>query len=177
MGRPKKEKINVLDWLNVNCNPELVFENLSELVTVNYSDIELLLNNSFNDTLSEIFSKSIYNQIDTKCLPIFAFTQKNNTFYIYDSLDSCKEWCVLSKEKLVRFLNKIQMKISKSFQEWKKGRYQEIRENEVLSMLCDKALIKIMSAEFKQDTILNKIKNIMFLKMKTDMKSLVEFDF
>ena len=38
-------------------------------------------------------------------------------------------------------------------------------------------MVKIMSVEFKQESILSKVRSMMFAKMKTDMKSLVEFEF
>ena len=38
-------------------------------------------------------------------------------------------------------------------------------------------MVKIMSVEFKQEYILSKVKSMMFAKMKTDMKALVEFEF
>jgi hypothetical protein len=181
----KKKKINVLEWLNTNFIPELLFENLSDKIPIIESDMEFLLENSFLDTINEVFIRTIYNISETEN-PIFAFAQKTNIFYIYDKNginnnnkidDSKPVWIELPKDKLVRFLNKIQMKISKSFSEWKRKKIEKIRENDGFSILCDNAVIKIMSTEFKQDTTLNKMKSMMYNKMKTDMKALIEYEF
>ena len=43
----KKKKINVLEWLNVNMIPELIFENLVDKIPIIESDFEFLLQNSF----------------------------------------------------------------------------------------------------------------------------------
>lgn len=173
----KKKKINVLEWLNSNIIPNLVFEKLSEIIIITENDIEFLLENSFFDTLNQVFSRTIYNVSETEN-PMFAFVQKANLFYVFDKTDSDKgAWMELSKEKLLRLLLTIQMKISKSFCEWKKKRADKIRDDDNFAILCDKTLIKIMGNEFKQDTTFGKMKTIMYNKMKTDMKALIEYEF
>lgn len=173
----KKKKINVLEWLNSNIIPNLVFEKLSEIIIITQNDIEFLLENSFFDTLNQVFSRTIYNVSETEN-PMFAFVQKANIFYVFDITDSDKgAWMELSKEKLLRLLLSIQMKISKSFCEWKKQRLDKIRDDDNFAILCDKTLIKIMGNEFKQDTTFGKMKTIMYNKMKTDMKALIEYEF
>jgi hypothetical protein len=175
----KKKKINVLEWLNTNITPEVVFGNVVEKVIVLDEDVEFMLNNTFNDTLNVIFSRSIYI-INEQNNPIFAFSQKSNIFYIYDKIEDDKEkrcvWAELSKEKLIRFLCIVQMKISKAFCEWKKKNKDVLNEDR-MATLCDKATVKLMSQEFKQESTLSKIRSIMYGKMKTDMKALVEYEF
>ena len=175
----KKKKINVLEWLNTNITPEVVFGNAVEKVIVLDEDVEFMLNNTFNDTLNVIFSRSIYI-INEQNNPIFAFSQKSNIFYIYDKIETNKEdkcvWAELSKEKLIRFLCIVQMKISKAFCEWKK-KNKDLISSDKMETLCDKATVKLMSQEFKQESTLSKIRSIMYGKMKTDMKALVEYEF
>jgi uncharacterized protein YeeX (DUF496 family) len=179
----KKKKINVLEWLNVNIVPNLIFENLTDKISIIESDMEFLLQNSFLDTINNIFARTIYDVSENEN-PIFAFAQKPNMFYIYDTNSSkinnennqpC--WLELPKDKLIRFLNKMQMKISKSFYEWRKKNAEKIHNNDNLSTSCDTAVLQIMSIEFKQDSTLSKMKTIMYNRMKTDMKSLIEYEF
>jgi hypothetical protein len=172
----KKKKINILEWLNANITPNILFDSLQEHIHITYTNVEFLFNNSFYDTLNEIFVNTIYT-INEMEHHIFAFIQRNNTFYIYDKVEGNNEWSELTNEKLTRFLNKIQMKISKSFYEWKKLHLQEINDNDKVSILYDKAMIKLMSVEFKQESVLSKIKSIMYSRMKTDIKALVEYEF
>jgi hypothetical protein len=180
----KKKKINVLDWLNVNMVPDLIFENLTDKIFIIESDIEFLLQNNFLDTINEIFARTIYNTSEPEN-PIFAFAQKANIFYIYDTSglnkinneNSQPCWLELPKDKLIRFLNKIQMKLSKNFYDWRKKNAEKIRDNDSLSISCDNAVLKIMSIEFKQDSTLSKMKSIMYNRMKTDMKALIEYEF
>ena len=173
----KKKKINVLEWLNANNTPEFLFEILFEKVVITEDDINILLNNPFNVLLDEIFARNIYSFLENE-FPIFAFVQKANIFYIYDKInDEKKEWHELTREKLIKFLNKVHMKIIKYFNDWKKTKEHEIRSNDSFATLCDKTIVKLMSVELKQDATLSKIRSMMYNKMKTDMKALIEYEF
>jgi len=172
----KKKKINVLEWLNTNVTPNITFDFIMEKIIVSEDDVNYLLHNSFYDTMNEVFSRSIYNFNETEN-PIFAFTQKQNIFYIYDIVDDKKVWIELTRERLVKFLNKVHMKIFKAFCDWKQTKKDEIRTNDAFSIMCDKTSIKVLNVEFKQEPCLAKARSAMYTRMKTDMKALVEYDF
>lgn len=171
----KKKKINVLEWLNANIVPNITFENIIDKIIVNEKDIELLLSNSFYDVLNEIFGRSIYNFNENEN-PIFAFINKSHVFYIYNS---SKTWIIMPQEILIKFINKVHMKIFKAFNEWKKQKLSDAKNigNDSFAISCDKTLIKIMSIECNSEAVTNKIRNSMFSRMKTDMKALVEYEF
>ena len=169
----KKKKIDILEWLNSNVHPTTSFENLSEKISISDYHIEFLCNNSFNDTLNEVLENSVYNTTDFEN-PIFAFSQNTNMIYIYEK-DT--RWTKITNEKLARFLNKIQMKISKAFYEWKKIHSKEIKENDSLEQICNKTTGKLMAPDFKSETVLGKIRNMIYNKMKTDVKAVLEYEF
>jgi hypothetical protein len=169
----KKKKINVLEWLNANIKPDINFDSIIDKIVIDDQDVKYLLDNTFYDVLNEVFSRTIYNFNETQN-PIFAFVQKQNVFYIYDK-DNV--WIELSRERLTKFLNKVHTKIFKQFYEWKKTKISDIKSDDKLATQCDKTLVKITSIEFNQESILSKVKNNMFSRMKTDMKALVEYEF
>jgi uncharacterized protein YeeX (DUF496 family) len=172
----KKKKINVLEWLNTNVTPNITFDSIMDKIIVLEEDVSYLLHNSFYDTMNEVFSRNIYNFNETEN-PIFAFVQKQYVFYIYDIVDDKKVWIELTKERFVKFLNKVHMKIFKAFCDWKQTKKDEIRTNDAFSIMCDKTSIKILNVEFKQEPCLAKARTAMYTRMKTDMKALVEYDF
>jgi hypothetical protein len=178
----KKKKINVLEWLNANINPTAIFENIIEKIIINEEDIKNLLERSFYDVMNDIFSRTIYN-FDESGSPILAFVQKQNVFYIYDNTNitdnnnNVKSWIELSKERLTKFLTKVHMKIVKAFYDWKNIKNNDIKNNEAFSSLCDKTILKLLSIEFKEDCIYSKVRNMMYSRMKKDMKSQVEYEF
>jgi hypothetical protein len=170
----KKKKINVVEWLNTNITPQIKFESLIDKIVINNDDIYYLFENTFIDLLNHIFSRNIYNVSETE-YPIFAFVQKTNIFYIYEDEDV--GWVELSREKLIKFLNRVHMKFLKSYSQYKKDNDDKIRNEDKFAILCDKTSFKIMSIDFRQENVLGKIKTNMFSRMKTDMKALVEYEF
>ena len=171
----KKKKINVLEWLNSNIIPSLVFENLIEQIKIIDSDIEFLLENNFLETINVVLSRFLYfREEESDFIPLFAFVQKLNIFYAFVEGGV---WMELPKDKLCLFLMRVQMKISKAFHEWKKQRATQIRDDESFAILCDKTLIKIMGNEFKQDSTFGKMRASIYNKMKTDMKAMIEYEF
>jgi len=171
----KKKKINIIEWLNENSKPILVFENITEKIIISIDIIEFLFHNSFNDTLNKILNQ-IY-KFDENEIPLFAPDQKNNTFYIYELSGDQKLWIELSNNNLIRFLNNIQKKISIALFEWKKAHQKEINDSDELSTLYDKTTIKIMTPNFKQETLLSKIKSLMYSKFKSNIKAMIEYEF
>ena len=180
----KKKKVNILVWLNANVKPNIVFETMIDKIVVTEDDIKKLLEHSFYDIVNDIFSRTIY-YVDEYENPIFAFVQKQNVFYIYDTntndtntnTNTNYGWTELTKERLIKFLNKVHIKIIKAFSDWKMTKKIEMKTNEKLAELCNKTLVKIMSIDFKQDSIYIKVRNAMYAKMKTNIKELIEFDF
>ena len=143
----KKKKINVIDWLNSNNTPEINFDNLSNKIIIIEDDIKSLFDNNFIDVLNQIFARSIYNISDSE-YPIFAFVQKSNIFYIYENEEA--GWKELTREKLIQFLDRVYIKISRAFSEWKKNNKQNLEQDENLQLLCDKTSVKMYSVDIKR---------------------------
>jgi len=171
----KKKKINVLEWLNGNITPTIQFDKLIDVITVTEEDIKYLLHNPFIDTLNEIFSRCIFQ--NETLHPIYAFVQKPNVFYIYETNQQEYIWKEISREILIKFLNLVHRKISRALSEWKKINNDIIKSCDSTSMLYDKTMVKLMSVEFKQESTLSKVRTMMYSKIKTDMKSLIEYEF
>jgi hypothetical protein len=170
----KKKKLNVIQWLNENMTPNSIFDNLIEKIIITEEDVQYLFKNSFVDTLNVLFSRNIYN-LSENAYPIFAFVQKSNIFYVYENGDA--GWVELSREALIKFLNKVYMKLFRAFVQYKKDNSDKIHNDEAFSILCDKTSLKIMNIDFRQESILGKIRANMYLRMKTDMKAFVEYEF
>ena len=176
----KIEKVNIIDYLNSNIvlKPSILFDNISETINIEQTDIEYLFHNSFKDTFNTIISKTIYNNSKEKqeTIPIAAFTEKAGTIYIYttQSKDSDKNtshssWIIAPKEKIIRFLNIIQLKMSKALSEWRKQNIQLLNESDSKSILYDKTFSKLIGVEFKKDEIYNKFYNSIYHKIKQQL--------
>jgi hypothetical protein len=160
----KIQKVDIIEHLNNKSKstnlPKLLFENITEIITVEQTDVEFLFHNSFMETVNLVLSRSIYNiNEQNHQLPIAAFTQKANTIYVYtknnihehnNNLSSQNpSWSIVSRESFIRFLNIIQFKISKAFSEWRKKNAQLLNDNDNHCILYDKTFSKLMEPDFK----------------------------
>lgn len=171
----KKKKIDVLDWLNGNIEPYTTFDTLHSVLEIKEDIILYFFEHSYLDTLNHFFSHNLYLNIPEKALPIISFQQKANIFYIYENNE--KKWVQMTNDKLYKLLYSIYMKFSKAFTLWKRENSEKISGNEQLENICDKTSIKLYSVDLKQENVINRIKGMMYSRMKIDMKGLIEYEF
>ena len=179
----KKKKINIVDWLNNHQHPHFYFKNVIELFNIQETDVDFMYkpDNSIADLILLLFEKNLYEH---SSLPLFAFTQKNNTIYYYDSITIINNnissqqntWKEFPKEKLTSLLNQIHSKILNTLMEWKKKHDEFIHSNDKNEVLYCKMMGKFMSVDFKQPSIINKIYSSIYNKIKTDKQNFVEYE-
>jgi hypothetical protein len=171
------QKIDVIDYLNntttTTTNP-LLFENITEIITVEQSDIEFLFHNSFTETVNLILSRSIYKKDNEDiALPIAAFKEKKNTIYVYSKNQSQNQkpcWSIVTRENFIRFLNIIQFKISKALSEWRKKNAQLLNDSDGQCILYDKTFSKLMEPDFKLEKTFIKFYNNIYRGTHTPLE-------
>jgi hypothetical protein len=187
----KRKKINILEWLNENHRPSTNLESWIQTIKILKEETELIFQNSFLDVLREIGNRIFYQtqvaeeqtqvaeeqtQVvsdQKELVPIFAFTQKPNTLYIFQD----NQWCECSKQQITKILINIHFKYTKSFIEWKRQNDDKINSSDSSCEICNKANIKLMGVQFKHEQTYHRGKSIIYNKLKTDIKSLIEYEF
>jgi hypothetical protein len=172
----EQKKISIIQWLNDTNIPSFKFDKLFENLTFNnITDkiIEMLFNGeSFNNVLDKIFSN--YFNISDYNYPIIAFQQNPNKIFIYNDLS----WEIILKPDLMKFLNKVHMKLCKFFYDWK---IMNNRNDDNFIISCDKITIRLMSIIFNEnENDFTKAKSILFKNIKQDLKfnsMTIEYDF
>ena len=160
----QKKRINVLDWLNNNTSPGISFDQLFDTI----HDVERIFDEPVVEIMNTLFQRFIYEVSER---PIYAFGQKNNVLYIFDGT----VWSEMNKNKMIRFFNNIQFKISNVLFDWKKECRND-KDDKLLSQF-DKATVKLMNCEFTNDAMFNKLRASIYSNLKTDVKALVEYEF
>jgi hypothetical protein len=164
----KNKKIDVLEFLkNEMYKPDLDFDNITEIVTVLQTDIDYLFNNSYLETINYILSRNIYSN-DSKN-PLVSFNEKKNIIYVYTQ----SKWIPVSRDNFIRFLNIIQIKISKALSEWRKINSQKLIESDAQNILYDKTFSKLMAVEFRTDSVYNKYYTNIYNKIKRFIGSII----
>jgi hypothetical protein len=173
------QKIDFIDYLNNKTNstnsssstatPPLLFENITEIINVEQSDIEFLFHNSFMETVNLILSRSIYKKDnEDNVVPIAAFKEKKNIIYVYSKNESQNQnpcWSIVMRENFIRFLNIVQFKISKAFSEWRKKNAQLLNDSDGQCILYDKTFSKLMEPDFKIEKTFVKFYNNTYNKL------------
>jgi hypothetical protein len=173
----KIQKIDIIEHLNsstakftnTSTTNHLLFENITEIITVEENDIEFLFHNSFMETVNLILSRSIYKKDnEDNVLPIAAFKEKKNIIYVYSKNESQNQnpcWSIVTRENFIRFLNIVQFKISKAFSEWRKKNAQLLNDSDGQCILYDKTFSKLMEPDFKIEKTFVKFYNNTYNKL------------
>lgn len=167
----KKKKMDVVVWLNESVKPEYEFDGIADHLIIDDDDVEFMLDNSLHETVYRVLFRVLV--VDAVVVPVFAFNQKHGILYMYEK----EQWTELPADRLTRLLNICQRKISKAMLDWKKKHRDEINASDAFATRYDKAVLRLMSVEFRADGQTNKVKNVIYARLKTDAKTVIEYEF
>jgi len=174
----KKRKLDVITWLNTNVIPTIGFlEWVTSSVCVLPEHFESLMENNLYKTIQQIFE---YNLPETNSFiyPIKCFSEKTNIFYICEKkVDGTPEWKQMLLTDMIMLLKNIQNKMIRETTKWKSKNECKFDDNIKISELFNKAVIKLMSISFSQDSTMSRIRNGLYNYLKSDLKSMIEYDF
>jgi hypothetical protein len=174
----KKRKLNVVLWLNTNVTPTIGFlEWVHTALIVKQEHFENLIENTIFHTIQQIFEDNLSEKTDF-IYPISCFSQKVGVFYICDKKeDGSPEWRQLILTDMILILKTVQNAMIRELTKWKSDNCHKFDDNDKISILFNKAIIKLMSISFTQDNTLSRIKNSLYNYLKRDLKSVVDFEF
>jgi hypothetical protein len=174
----KKKKLNIVSWLNSNKMPTVGFlEWVNTCLVVNRKHFESLMENTLFKTIQQVFE---YNLTETNdfIYPISCFSQKANTFYICEkNADNIPEWKQMALTDMVLLLKTVQHRMIRELSKWKAENQSNFEDNDKMSELFNKAVIKLMNLSFTQDMSMSRIRNSLYTYLKTDLKTLIECEF
>lgn len=173
----KKQKLNIVTWLNTNINPTIGFlEWAHTQIIVKPEHFINLMENSIFYTIQQIFQDILCEKSDF-IYPISCFTQKVGVFYVCDKKeDGSAQWRQLVLTDIVLILKKVQKGLTQELTKWKEQNQHKFDDDNKLSVIFNKAVIKLMDISFSQDNNMSRIKNSLYDYLKKDLKS-VEFEF
>jgi hypothetical protein len=165
----RKKKINVVDWLNINCKPDINFIEWYNNLSLKENHLEYIFSEGNIDGLSQILQE-LCSDIST--LPIKCFTQKENTFYIYEN----NIWKIISNNELNLFFGSLNKQILNLFKIWQEKNTSKLEDDNFAIEYIQKVR-KILG---KNDTIEVeniKLKNKFYKFLKVNIKTIIEYDF
>ena len=174
----KKQKINIIKWLNMTYAPNINIQSWIQSIQVTEEHIEILIEQNMIKTISAIINKKleIANQDKSYVHPLFCVLQKTNLFYCYNSAE--EKWIQFSIEEFIIMLKKVHSKILTALCEWHDKNIDKINHSDKMQILYNKTMIKLMSSNFTQDSqILSKIRGELYQYLKKDLETIIGYDY
>ena len=78
---------------------------------------------------------------------------------------------------MVLLLKTLQSRMIREVSKWKTENQYKFDENDKISELFNKTVIKLMNISFTQDATLSRIKNSLFNYLKMDLNRIVDYEF
>lgn len=171
----KKKKINIINWLNVHNIPNTTYVQWAMSLVVSESLFDYLIGSTLLQTIQLIFETNLVPS-ETMIYPIKCFQQKSGYIYIYVSED--EGWREMTPIEFIKLLRVLQTLLLDRYNDWKLKYAKELEDNERYMEISNKLVTKILSLPLTpQDHMYTKMKSGLFHYLKTDLKSVLEYDF
>ena len=164
----KKKKIIIIDWLNSNIKPDIIFYKFKDTFNISNEELEIIFETNIIDGITEIFNNKI-KKYDNFCLK--AFEQKDNTIYIYN-----EKWEILSDENYILFISNLYKQIMTKFKEWQDKNEKNLYSNDFSDKYI-KYVKKIMGGDIPIERQRAKIHRNIYNLIKCDLKNTIEYEF
>jgi hypothetical protein len=164
----KKKKVNVIQWLNQHATPSTTYPAWCQQIKITSQNLIHLFDNTISDTVIKIIQENLH-----ELLPIYAFDQKTNAFYIF--VDGV--WAEMSNINFSNLLIKIQNRLLEEINLWRTNNASQLQSNDKMSDTYNKTIMKLMNINSVQDGTVGKIKTGMYQMIKVDIKNMIEYEF
>ena len=167
-----KKKMNVIDWLNENIEPTKDFHSWLQELTIQENHFTCLTEENSTELIHQIITYHLSGE--SSIYPLQAFSQKNNIIYIFVKEE---KWMEMTNKLFIKLLQHIQKLLLIKLAEWKEQHKQSMLEKDEISILYNKMIIKLMNIPLVKNSQFNKIQNQLFIYLKKDLKTLIEYEF
>lgn len=178
----QRKRIDVLDWLNnrYDCIPEIDFASWMTSVPVQ-SYLDQVFEYDLLTALLKCFDNCFEN---SDKLPIRAFSQKINIFYVYDkngqgSIDQEQKqgWYQISNKQLDKWFSFIAQKLVAEFKNWYELNKARIDSDEQAKEQYYDNFQKVLGGKMSDCTRNHRLRQALYTKLKQNLKNIVEFEF
>ena len=166
----KQKKINVIDWLNNNITNIENFDKWYNNLNFKIDHLEFIFNFGNIDGLIEILNIII---TDKNIIPIKCFGEKENTFYIYTQNHN---WRIITNDELILFIKTLNKNITNLFGIWQENNKHKLDDEKFKEEYIFK-MQKVIGKNISFEMEFLKIKNKLYKFLKTNIKTLIEYDF
>jgi hypothetical protein len=147
----KKKRLNLVDWLNDNYVCQNIFDSWLKSLSIKREHFEKLFHYNLTDCIlfyfQDVFPLSNEDQIQD--IPLKAFNQKENTFFIYTEN---KEWQMMSYHSFESFIQHILKLFTDEFKYWQDENMHKMKD-EVFMQKYMTTVRKIMGGDIPREKL------------------------
>ena len=170
----RKQKVNIIEWLNQQYTPRLLFDEWIENIVITDEHVERLQITGLFETIVEIFRENISTNEDE--IAVRGFDRGNHTLYTFTK----EGWFKMPPSNIKKTMGGIYRKLLKAIVAWQKTNITEcknanIRENnEILYTIYIK---KCMMAKISCEQLSQRMANSLHKLIKQNLKDVVQCEF
>lgn len=181
----KRRQINIVDWLDQNCQLEMSFRDIFLNIKLDKHDLVKVFELDYVKGISDVvvsYIEIVKQRFQSGEVPLRAFVQKDSILYIYDvsdndvDCDSGYKWQILSSELLSTFIRYIDHQLMRLFREWHTETERGMNED-CFSELYIKNLKTITGGNFRDFEKNTKIRNNIYRSIRQNLKSIMVYEF
>ena len=174
----KKNKINIIDWLNqeeqqsTTQPPKPSLQSWMQTIQIEDKHIQLLMDENIVSTFNSIIEDNANPKHNN---PFACFIQKSHMIYVKN--EPIQAWESLTPENFILLTKQIHSRLLKKMCDWRNANAKQIAENEKMSELYNKTIVKLMSVNFTSgSTHLSKIRTYIYTTFKVDFHPTLEVE-
>jgi hypothetical protein len=167
--KAKHKKINILDWLNSQPSPPTTWKLWTDAIEVTR---ENLLETFKADMVSGILSRIEEKYDEDKCdkLPLRAFEQKPNIFYVYQE----DEWIAINQKVFEKNISRLHKKYMMEFIKWRTDAEKELGSDAFTEQFTEN-IHKLTKDPI--DQVGKKVMSKLHNKIKINIKHMIHYEF
>lgn len=167
-----RKKINIIDWLNDNCNKGEFYDEWLNKIDVNEEQLKNTFKLGYVDGVYLILQQYLpLNNIE--CHSIKCFDQKKGLFFCRKS----EEWCMMDEMLITNLVRTINHKLMCQFTKWKNENKESIDNNDRFYDKYVDYMKIILGGNMTKEQSYKKIKNNLYNYLKCDLKNIIQYEF
>jgi hypothetical protein len=165
-----KKKLNVIEWLNEHKKLSQPFKEWLIALKLTKEDMELVFNYNFAEGMRFIIQK-YFQQMDD-LLPIKAFEQKDNTFYVFTETG----WEIMKPEQFEFLFNTLTKGLINQLKLWQDENRHRICSNGFTEIYVANVK-KITGGDLSKEQQYLKVKRALYTNLKINIRNVIQYDF
>jgi len=168
----KKQKLNIIDWLNTNYNSRATdYQMWFNTIQVQYEDLDRLFKTDYIGGVGLMLQKLLPLEDDTR--PLRAFAGKDSVFYVYRQTEN--RWDIMDGETFTKMMHLFDKQFMVAFVQWQNENKHRMHLDD-FSETYTKNAKKIMGGNSTREQLYSRIKKELYTYLRSELPTILEYE-